>query len=198
MSATKQQDLVARLAKTDSPHALQKARKISEPWFRAQALAYIARYCDQAPTSVANQAAKAAEACVDTYQQCAVRAWEIAALAERSHTKSAASRLQAVLSKARQIEPPSSRSEALILLLSAAAHINSNAVETVAKMVVRVTDCHSNWRCDRATVNAIGILYRFNPESAAHLSQSVSNAKLRSKCDKIIAAGGSSPRSFFW
>ncbi|UJB70431.1 hypothetical protein HRE53_04805 [Acaryochloris sp. 'Moss Beach'] len=102
MSATKQRDLVARLAKTDSPRALQKARKISEPWFRAQALAYVARYCDQAPTSVANQAAKAAEACVDTYQQCAVRAWEIAALAERSHTKSAASRLQAVLSKARQ------------------------------------------------------------------------------------------------
>lgn len=198
MSSTKQRDLVASLAKTDSQRALQKARKISDPWFRAQALAYVARYCDQAPISIADQAAKAAEACVDTYQQCAVRAWEIAALAERSHSKSAASRLKAVLSKVRQIEPPSSRSEALTLLINAAAYINSDAVETVAKLVVRVTDCHSHWLCDRAAVNAIGILYRFNPKSAAHLSQSVSNAKLRSKCDKIIAAGGSSPRSFFW
>lgn len=198
MSSTKQRDLVASLAKTDSQRALQKARKISDPWFRAQALAYVACYCDQAPISIADQAAKAAEACVDTYQQCAVRAWEIAALAERSHIKSAASRLKTVLPKVSQIEPPSSRSEALTLLLSAAAHINSNAVETIAKMIVRDTDCHSHWRCDRATVNAISILYRFNPESAAHLSKSVSNAKLRAQCDRIIAAGGSSPRAFFW
>lgn len=198
MSATKQRDLVANLAKTDTQHALQKARKISDPWYRAQALAYVTRYCDQDPTPIANQAAKAADACVDTYQQCAVRAWEIAALAERSDSKSAASRLQAVLSKVSQIEPPASRSEALTLLLSAATHINSNAVKTVAKRIVRMTDYHSHWRCDLATVNAIGILYRFNPESAAHLSKSVSNAKLRSQCDRIIAAGGSSPRSFFW
>jgi hypothetical protein len=186
------------MAKTDSQCALRNARTIPDPWFRAQALAYVARYCDENPTVIADQAANAARACADAYQQCAVRAWEIAALAERSDCTAASARLESVLSKVKQVNPSSSRSEALILLLHAAARITSHAVQTVSEMIVRITDCDSHWRCQRAAVDAIGILCRFSSESASCLSQSISDAKLRSKCDKLIAAGGSSPRPFFW
>lgn len=198
MNATNQRNAAAKLAKTDSQRALQEARTIPDPWFRAQALAHVARYCDDNPTAVADEAANAARACADAYQQCAVRAWEIAALAERSEDKAASARLESILSKVREVTPASSRSEALLLLLHAAARISPDAAHTVSEMIVRVANVDSHWRCRRAVVDAIGMLSRLNSESARSLSQSVSDAKLRSKCDNVIAAGGSSPRPFFW
>lgn len=198
MTATRQRDAVARQAKSNSSAAVQSAREISDPWFRAQALAHVARYTDGQPKQIADQAAAAAEDCSDAYKQCAVRAWEIAALAERSENKAALARLKSVLSKIETVAPPSSRSDALSLLLHAAARISTDAAQNVAKIIVRISNSDSHWRCQRAAVDAIGIVHRLSPESALSLSEEISNGKLRLKCDKVMAAGGTSPREFFW
>jgi len=198
MSATKQRDAVARQAKTDTSAALQSARSIADPWFRAQALAYVARYSDAQPKQIADQAAAAAEECSDAYKQCAVRAWEIAALAERFENKAALARLKSVLSKIGTVFPPSSRSEALSMLLHAAARIGATAAEDVADIIVHISNNDSHWRCHRAAVDAIGVVYRLSPETGVAISDKVSDVKLKLKCDKIMAHGGTSPREFFW
>jgi hypothetical protein len=198
MSATKQRDAVARQAKTDLSAALHSARNIADPWFRAQALAHVLRYSEVQSQWIADQAAAAAEECSDAYKQCAARAWEIAALAERSDCKAAVARLTSVLSKIGTVVPPSSRSEALSLLLHAAARIGPGAAQEVAEIIVSISNNDSHWRCQRATVGAIGVVQRLSSDVALALSEKVSDVKLRSKCDKIRAEGGTSPRAFFW
>ena len=198
MNATKQRDAVARQAKTDSSGALQSVCNTSDPWFRAQALAHVARYSKEQSKQIADQAAAAAEDCSDAYKQCAVRAWEIAALAERSDYKAASARLKSVLSKIGTVTPPSSRSEALSLLLHAAARISTDAAQEVAEIIVSISNNDSHWRTQRATVDAIGVVQRLSPVSALSLAEKVSDVKLKLKCDKTVAAGGASPREFFW
>lgn len=198
MNATQQRDAVARQAKADPSAAFQDARGIADPWFRAQALAHVVRYSDVRLIEIADQAADAARHCSDAYKQCAVRAWEIAALAEQTERKAAEARLKLVLSKIGEVTPPSSRSEALSLLLHAAARISPDAALSVSEMIVRISNNESHWRCQRAAVVAIGVLHRLSAESASRLSQTVSDAKLRAKCNRLIVAGGSSMREFFW
>lgn len=42
MSANAERDLVARIAPTDPARALEVARRIGDPWFRCQALTFVA------------------------------------------------------------------------------------------------------------------------------------------------------------
>jgi hypothetical protein len=73
MSATSERDQVNSLAKSDSRKALGKARGIDEAWFRAQALAWVARFADEDPRGIAREAVKAAGECDDAYKRSAVR-----------------------------------------------------------------------------------------------------------------------------
>ena len=198
MNATKQRNAVARQAKTDSRAALKAAREITDPWYRAQALAHVLRYCEDRPTPIANEAADSAACCSDPYKSTAVRAWEIAALAERSERDEADTRLRAVMTRIAEVTPSSSRSEALLLLLHAASRISGDAATTVAAAIVRTSNADSHWRCQRAVVDAIGVLHYLSPESAIRLSEHISDAKLKSKSVKRMAAGESLPRDFFW
>ena len=94
MSATLQRDHACNLAKQGSSKALELARSISEPWFKSQALAWVARFSEDECLKIAMQAAKAASECDDEYKRTAVRAWEIAALAKRKFLTEAKKSLQ--------------------------------------------------------------------------------------------------------
>jgi len=89
MTPTTQRDRAAGLAKSNPAQALEQGRNIKEPWFRAQALSWVARFTDGSVVAIAAEAAKAAAGGGDRYQKCAVRAWEVAALAERDHIQEA-------------------------------------------------------------------------------------------------------------
>ncbi|MCP4888796.1 MAG: hypothetical protein GY904_19555 [Planctomycetaceae bacterium] len=197
MNATKQRDAVAQQAKADSRAALKAAREITDPWYRAQALAHVLRYCEDHPIPIANEAADSAACCPDPYKRTAVRAWEIAALAERSERDEANTRLKAVMKRIAEVTPSSSRSEALLLLLHASSRISGDAATTVAEAIVRTSNADSHWRCQRAVVDAIGVLHYIRPKSAMTLSYQILDAKLKSKSEQRIAAGGSLLRDFF-
>jgi len=79
MNATRQRDESCDLAKVRPLEALNKAREIPDPWFRAQALSWVARFIDTNPVSIAAEAGMAAADCDDDYKKSAVRAWEISA-----------------------------------------------------------------------------------------------------------------------
>ncbi|MES2257573.1 MAG: hypothetical protein V4724_03590 [Pseudomonadota bacterium] len=150
MSATSERDRAIALAKFRPHDALIQARKVVEPWFRAQALSWVARFTDGDPVAVAAEAAKAARDGGDNYQKCAVRAWEIAALAERVCTFEARKCLSECLFLVQTVEPISSRSEALLLLLQASVKITHQDAEEVHELLKTLCQSEEHWRVKRA------------------------------------------------
>jgi hypothetical protein len=169
MSATAQRDHAITLAKSNPKKALAQARAIDEPWFRAQALSWVARFTDENAIALASEAAKAANECEDDYGKSAVRAWEIAALAERECAREARRSLSEALALAKRVEPMPSRSEALLLLLQAAFSIGSGEAKEVYETLKASCSVEQHWRCKRAVRDG----------------------------EKIIS-GACEPRPFFW
>ena len=135
MSATIQRDHAIALARSNPNKALAQARAVSDPWFRAQALSWVARFTDGDPVALASEAADAARECGDDYKKSAVRAWEIAALAERKFTAEARNSLTEALAIAKCAQPISSRSETLYLLLQAAFRIGQDEAGRVYELL---------------------------------------------------------------
>lgn len=158
MSSNLQRDQASALAKSNPKHALAKAKDVSEPWFRAQALAWVARFTDSDPVATAKLAAKAASECDDDYKRSAVRAWEVAALAERDEPSHAERTLKAAVSVAEGVQPISSRSEALFLLFQAAFFIGRKHAEWVCGRLDATCPEADHWRCKRARGDARQIL----------------------------------------
>jgi hypothetical protein len=158
VNATLLRDQACAVAKQDCRKALAKARIIPDPWFRAQALACVARYTKDDPIAIAKQAAKAASECEDDYKKTAVRAWEIAALAERQHFAAARKSLTAALQQSRDVFPLSSRAEALMLLLAAAFRVTDSDACRVVEVMKESCGSDSHWRCKRAIRDACKML----------------------------------------
>lgn len=158
MSPTQQRDRVAKLAKRDARKALEQSRQIHDPWFRAQALAWVARFTDDDPRAVAREAAKAADECDDAYKRTAVRAWEIVALAECGLADEARKVLQELLRNSRSITPPSSRVEALMLLLQSAFAISERDAQAVNDELQSSCGDEVQWRCQRAVRDAARLI----------------------------------------
>lgn len=150
MSATDERELAISLVKSDPQRALAIARKIADPWFRAQALSWAVRFTDVDTRKLVAEAAAAARECDDDYKRSAVRAWEVAALAERSFKKEAREVLGHAVDIARNVLPFSSRSEALLLLLQAAFRIDDDEAAKVYTTLRSACPVVEHWRCKRA------------------------------------------------
>ena len=169
MSDALLRDQAAALAKSKPDQALVKARSIKGPWYRAQALACVARYLPKNAVQIANESSKAARECDDAYKRVAARAWEIAALAEVGSVKQARKSLGEALKDSDEIVPCASRAEALMLLLAAASLINSKEVNQVHDKLKSACSADKHWRSKRALRNA-----------------------------ELVRDGSVEPRRFFW
>lgn len=168
MTPTEYRDEVSRLAKSDHSKAVELADLISDPWFRAQAFSHLARYAKPDPLRFARKAARSATQCKDDYQRSAVRAWEIAALAERGYLTEARRSLEEAVELAKTVDHVSSRAESLFLLLQAAFSISTSDAAMVAE-VLEAKCVTKHWREIRARRDA-----------------------------KRMLAGERPPRPFFW
>src|SRR3954469_17904349 len=128
MSATSTRDQVTRLAPADPEGAAEVARSIEEPWFRAQALAWAARFAaDDRVVPLAEESLRSSYAEIDPYRTVATGAWPVRALVERGHSDKARSTLDSLLLLAPQVEPPTSRVEALFLVWQAIFPLDADA-----------------------------------------------------------------------
>ena len=198
MNSTLQRDTAAKLARSDSDEALKVARAISDPWFRAQALSHVARYTAGDPCKLAIEAERAAALCDDDFKRSAVRAWEVAALAERGKVKEARTALLASVKQATLATPPGSRSEALTLLLHAATRIGINETMLVAQALLSVLSVDSHWRCVRSVKEATAVITQLDSKSANNFVDGISDENTKSKCLAAIREGGMAARPFFW
>jgi len=152
LSASSQREKSHRYAKSDTKKALDLARKIDDAWYKSQALAWAARFAEKESDvlKIAKESAMVSKSCKDQYQQSAVRAWEIVALADRGYNDEAISSLSEALQIAKSAEPPSSRSEALTRLFSAACYINMDEAQIVHQIICARCPEDEHWRCKRA------------------------------------------------
>ena len=104
------------------------------------------------------QAANAAAACDDDYKKSAVRAWEIAALAERKCLVKAKQALREAVTIARRVQPSASRSEALLILMQAAFTIDRDTAANVSTQLTQCCPIGDHWRCKRAVTHASEML----------------------------------------
>ena len=130
------------------------AKRIHEPWYRAQALAWVARFTDGDPVSIARRAARVALECDDAYKRSAVRAWEIAALTKRGCSVQAIAALSQAIEVAKNVQPLSSRAESLFILFQAGFAISEEQAGKVFQVLVDACPIDDHWRCKRAVRNA--------------------------------------------
>ncbi len=156
MTPTRYRDQVAQLAKTNVAKAVEIAEMIQDPWFQAQAWSHLTRYADD-PLPFSRKAAKTAIRGKDEYQRSAVRAWEIAALAERNYGLQARRSLTEAVELAVLIPQISSRAESLMLLFQAAFKLSKFDATSVAD-VLHSSCPPTHWRAKRARKIAANML----------------------------------------
>jgi len=159
LNDTNLRDTVSKLAQVDIEKAIKVSKKIIQPWFRAQALAHIARYIESTKViKVANEAKKTANECDDDYKKSSVRAWEIVALSERGLKKEAEKSLNEAVKLAVCIAPLSSRCEALFNLFQASCHIDMSISKKLYARMQSLCPIEEHWRAKRAIKNANKII----------------------------------------
>ena len=137
-SSTVARDRATRLAAKGDPSALELARQVKDPWFRSQALAWVARYGPEATLDrTLDEALRAAAQATDPYQVVGASAWAVRAMVERGRTSRLADAVGSVLHAARRIEHPVRRLDALFLVWQAALPAGAGALQNVQKFLVQ-------------------------------------------------------------
>jgi hypothetical protein len=190
-------DHVRALAKSDPKSALQEARTISDPWYRAQALASVARFAaDTKVEEIAVESLAACAECTDPYKRLAAAAWPLRALIERGAGRRAREVLETLIDHELEVEPPSSRSEALFHLFQACFALDPVVRESLVGRLVSVHRAAAHWRSRRNLIDALSMLRPSDPELADRITASVDDERVRRR----VADGSrpQKPREFFW
>jgi hypothetical protein len=147
MNPTHERGHAENLAGHDPLKALNLARRVSDPWYRAQALSYVAWRTPEKCVEIAQEAATSAANASTLFERTAVRVWEIEALARCGYESEAINSLEESVESAVQIEPPSARSECLFRLLEASFRFGDSVFQPVYGRLVSSCDPTDHWRC---------------------------------------------------
>lgn len=196
--STELRDRASLLARSNARSALAIARSVPDPWFRAQALAAVARWIDDFSVGIlAAESLAAAAECADDYQRAAVSAWPIRALAERGCLREANDALAAARQRALLAEPAGSRAEALMSLLEGGWSLGATNRRQLVSDLLALQAASGHWRAARALVDALGMLGVVDRRAAEEFAAQVQDDTCRTKALAAIAAGDCRPRSFF-
>ena len=197
-NSSAERNAVIELVRTDLPAAEMRAARIPDPWYRAQALAWVARYASDAEVSRLAQLSLAAAAdCADPYQQAAGAAWPVRALLERGRREESLQLLEIALHSVPRIRPTSSRSEALLLLLQAAFEAGQEVRRSLLFALADAYDGDSHWRIERNYVQGLVMMQPVDPEFVRKMAQGRDDTQRR-RLERALDEGGREPRTFFW
>ncbi len=146
MNPTHERGHAINLAGYDPHKALFLARIVSDPWYRAQSLSFVAWCLPDHCVEIAAEAAMAAARAPNHYQQSAVRVWEIEALARCGYWSEAIASLKSSVETALQIELASSRSQSLVQLLESSHRFEFLVFQDIYYKVIAHCDPREHWR----------------------------------------------------
>ena len=200
MSAAQQRDLAIQAARTDFPTALQRARAVSEPWHRAQALAWVARFAPDADVErVADEALKAAGGGKDAYQQVGSSAWAVCALAERGRTRKAQEAVSRLLGLSAGISHPVSRLNALFLLWQAVFTLDRAVRQKVLDRLVAACQSAASWQAGTTLRDVALMLAADDPAESKRIIDQMPDGRYKRQAQRQFAEGETStPGPFFW
>ncbi|QEG22092.1 hypothetical protein [Mariniblastus fucicola] len=194
-----QRDRAAKLAKTDFSAALKLARDITEVRERIQSLGWVARYAPAAeiPRVVA-MAAKSAGTSSDFYADTMALAWPLRALHDTGNGGSIPPLLKTAISLSADVQPASSRAEALGLLIHAVLPDGLRTAEpAIAKLKSVASDSH--WRVVRSLIDAALLVNAFDRQSALSIANAIPLENKRNSAVQRLSDGETmEPRPFFW
>jgi hypothetical protein len=199
-TATRARDRAIKLAKDDPRAALHASRSVDDPWYRTQALAWVARFTEgKAGAAIAEEALRTSQECADLYQAVAVTAWPLRALIERGDLAAARRELQSVMGRLPDVCPASSRSVAALTLLQACFDLGPEVRRELVGVLAATAAADEHWRIQRNLVDALGMLHATEPALASELAAATPHAKTRRRAlEAFDAPRRASPRPFFW
>lgn len=199
MTPTELRDRAMRMARRDPVGALPHARNIPDPWFRAQALAAVARWIeDDRVGEVADEALEAAANGRDDHQRAAVAAWPIRALVEREFLTKAVEALAVARQRALAATPASSRADALFCLLQAAWGLGAKTRQGLVEDLAATHAQDSFWRVTRCLVDALVMVRATEPALAKRIAEGIVDPRARDKFARALEqAEPLAPQEYF-
>jgi len=196
-AAARARDAAIALVHTDIAKAEARAAAVDDPWYRAQALAWVARYAPEHDViRIARRALQAAADCADPYQQAGSTAWVVRALLERGLRDDALTMLELALQSVPRIDRTASRSEALFLLFQAAFAVGEDVRRSLVFALAEAYDADPHWRVERNFLDALRMLMPVDPTLAEKLARGGDEAR-RARREEALASGPLAPRVFF-
>jgi len=195
--AVRQRERAIDRARIDFGEALALAQAVAAPWYRCQALAWVARF---APADrVGPVAREAAAQGDDSYLRSASLAWPIRALVERRQTSAASQLLSEAVTAARRIEHPVQRIDALWLIAQASWPLGGAAQAAVAETLAGACRQARSWRAGAILRDLALLVAREDPQRAAADAALLPEGRYRRQCLRALGEGRSlAPRRFFW
>ncbi|HTE20273.1 MAG TPA: hypothetical protein VK689_18055, partial [Armatimonadota bacterium] len=164
MSATDERNRAMEAARRDYPTALKWARGVSDAWFRAQALAGVARYAPESDVvRIAEEALRAVADAKDAYRRVGSSAWAIRALVERGKHERAAKAALGLSEFAGNIDHPVSRLNALLVLWQAAFPLGGAVRRQILRRLIAACEAASSWQAGRALRDAALMVATYDP-----------------------------------
>jgi hypothetical protein len=194
-------DSIAKLAKTNFEAALRFASTIEDTGKRIQALGWVARFAPapRVESTVHVALGVALAPTEDAYGPLMALAWPMRALVETQHVAALRPALVKALRLAPQVEPTSSRAEALGLLVHAVLPAGIEAVRPVLDALLKQCSGDDHWRIVRALASAALLVNSCDSPTAHRLANALPAGNKREELLAKLAAGKSSPaRKFFW
>jgi hypothetical protein len=191
-------DHATRLAQTDSTAAEEAAARIGNPWYRAQAYAWVARYAaDDQLIRLARESMDSAGSCDDPYQQAAASAWVVRALLERGRRDEALQMLEIGLHAVPRISSPARRSEALFLLYQAAFAASEEIRRSLLFALAETHDGSDHWRVARNFRDALVMAKEVDAAFTSKLARGRNDAH-SAELARALERRTAEPRAFFW
>lgn len=162
------------------------AESIEDPWFQIQAYAAIASVCpeNELKTYVA-RVEKVARGADDAFKTGAL-AWFIPVCLERGCKKDADRLAQVVVARASEIEPASSRAEALSMVWRALFPSDSAMVSRVLAALVEVGTAFDNWRGQRALRDVVTKLAPVDLEAARTVLNAMAPGNYKHQAERAL------------
>lgn len=182
--------LVIKSAQSDNEHALKLARKIDDPWYRTQALAWVARYAPNGKIEkLAREALDSASEQADPYKVVAASAWPVRALIERDRGQVAEDVIVRLLDLSDKIDHSVSRLEALFLLWQAVYPLGDAMLRQVQDRRVDACRAANSWKAGDRLAWAATILAADHPEEAQELVAVLREGRVKRQALRRIGAG---------
>lgn len=195
-----QRNTAIALSRSDPAEALKVASRIEEAWFRAQAMASVARYAEPYLARTAFElSSAAARDGKDSYQRAAVLAWPIRAALETGDETRAEALLAVARRELPRIELYCSRAEAIDLLFQSAFYGPQRLWGPLLDDLAALCPPDSHWRSARVHRSVTAILQGWDGNAARKFVEAMAGSRAQQRCRRDLDRGTHMlPRPFFW